>query len=104
MYQPCPKPQKRKKQARKLSRDLVLEVFQRDFYTCQYCGQMFPPLDHDLDCQLHAHHIKHVSQGGQDCTENLTTACWKCHADHGRISRIDREIERLQKRKLKCKS
>jgi len=87
---PQPKPSKRIKERRRLSRELVQHVFEKYNYQCQYCMVIFPPGDHGLDCQLHAHHLKHVSQGGKDEIDNLKPACWACHAKHGWISKIDR--------------
>lgn len=91
MIKPDPKPKKRTRQKRSLDRDLAQAVFIRDEYVCQYCFRMFPPINDPLDCSLHAHHIVHKSQGGKDTMENLNTACWACHGNHGRITRIDRE-------------
>lgn len=93
MYQPDPKPAKRTKQRRVLPKPLVLEVFIRDGYQCQYCGRIFPPRDHNLDCPLHAHHVKHVSQGGKDTLDNLNTCCGECHSNHGWVTKMDKERE-----------
>lgn len=65
---------------------IVAAVFERDNYTCQYCGQMQPPEQHSL----HSHHIIHKSQGGKDVEENLNACCWKCHAKHGEITKTDK--------------
>lgn len=99
MIKPDPKPGPHKKRKRKLSRSLVAEVFERDSYQCQYCFEMFLPDQHTLDCALHAHHIKHVSQGGKDVAENLKTCCWKCHSDHGMVTRMDAERSNNNRRK-----
>ncbi len=51
------------------------EVFRRDGYTCQYCGQhtSHPTLDHVVP--------RH--RGGQHTWENLVTACTRCNHRKG---------------------
>ncbi len=51
------------------------EIFRRDEYTCQYCGQRVahPTIDHVVPKRL----------GGQDTWDNLVTACAKCNARKG---------------------
>jgi 5-methylcytosine-specific restriction endonuclease McrA len=51
------------------------EVFRRDDYTCQYCG--------DRGVRLEADHIVPVSRGGQTVLENLATACLPCNRAKG---------------------
>lgn len=46
-------------------------IFQRDNFTCQYCGKIGGKLECD--------HIVPFSQGGSDEIENLITACQKCN-------------------------
>jgi len=46
-------------------------VFERDDFTCQYCGARHLPLECD--------HILPVSRGGLNEIENLTTACRPCN-------------------------
>ena len=46
-------------------------VFQRDNYTCQYCGTRGVTLECD--------HVTPVSRGGSNDTSNLVTACRKCN-------------------------
>src|SRR6185312_7617889 len=53
---------------------LRFQVFHRDGFTCQYCGQ------HPPEVILQVDHIVPVSKGGTDEIENLTTACVKCNA------------------------
>ena len=50
---------------------LQIEVLKRDNFTCQECEEYTeaPP-----------HHIKFLSQGGDDTAENLITLCVRCHA------------------------
>jgi len=57
--------------------DLRDFVFQRDAFTCSYCGQVGGRLECD--------HIVPVSRGGESDPENLTTACRSCNrAKHAR--------------------
>lgn len=46
-------------------------IFQRDDYTCTYCGERGKALECD--------HIHPVSRGGSHDDENLTTACRPCN-------------------------
>ena len=48
-------------------------VFERDGYTCQYCGAKAP------DAELHVDHIVPVSKGGGNSLDNLVTACAACN-------------------------
>ena len=49
------------------------EIFKRDSFACQYCGQHPPAV------KLHVDHILAVANGGTNDTGNLTTACEKCN-------------------------
>lgn len=46
-------------------------VFQRDNYTCTYCGERGGRLECD--------HIHPLSKGGSNEIDNLTTSCFKCN-------------------------
>lgn len=46
-------------------------IFERDDYTCQYCGARGGRLECD--------HIHPVAKGGSHEDENLATACFKCN-------------------------
>lgn len=50
---------------------IIKEVFMRDNYTCQYCGQ--------IGGKLEADHIIPFSKGGSDEMSNLITSCRKCN-------------------------
>lgn len=52
------------------------EVYKRDNYTCQNCGQEGGP--HGSQ-ELHAHHIVPVASGGSHNTSNLIAMCARCH-------------------------
>lgn len=64
---------KKKKTRKPLSSRIRFEVFKRDSFTCQYCGQQAP------DIVLHVDHIKPVSKGGTNSTLNLITSCRDCN-------------------------
>lgn len=46
-------------------------VFERDNYTCTYCGERGGRLECD--------HIEPVARGGSSDPENLTTSCFSCN-------------------------
>lgn len=47
-------------------------LFQRDNYTCQYCG--------DKPAKLEVEHVIPRAQGGKNVWSNVTTACRSCNA------------------------
>lgn len=55
------------------------EVFKRDSFTCQYCGQKAP------DVLLEADHIDPRANGGGDEILNLVTACIDCNRGKGAV-------------------
>lgn len=56
-----------------LSKGLRFEIFKRDGFTCQYCGQK-PP-----DVVLQVDHITPVALGGGNDVMNLVTSCEACN-------------------------
>lgn len=46
-------------------------VFNRDRYSCRYCGSKNEP--------FHLDHVYPVSKGGETSTDNLVTSCRKCN-------------------------
>jgi len=60
-----------------LSKSKRFEVFNRDSFTCQYCGRI-PPL-----VMLHVDHVIPVAKGGTNDMENLTTSCAGCNSGKG---------------------
>lgn len=60
-----------------ISKKLRFEVFKRDSFTCQYCGQRAP------DVVLHCDHVKPVASGGSTDILNLLTACVACNSGKG---------------------
>ena len=66
---------------------LRFEIFKRDNFTCQYCGDQ-PP-----DVVLVIDHIQPVSKGGDNDPMNLITACEPCN--QGKSDKtIDKTIPR----------
>lgn len=55
-------------------RALRAEAFERDGYSCQYCGDV-----NDLTCD----HITPLVRGGSNDLDNLTTACRSCNSSKG---------------------
>jgi len=56
-----------------LSLKLRFEVFKRDNFTCQYCGNSIPKVVLEVD------HIHPVSKGGKNNSDNLITSCFDCN-------------------------
>lgn len=54
------------------------EIFERDNFTCQYCGKT-PP-----EVTLHVDHIIPVYEGGTNDPENLRTSCSDCNLGKGK--------------------
>ncbi len=52
-------------------------IFLRDAYRCQYCGDRFSPDQLTLD------HVIPVSRGGKDTWNNVVTACKGCNHKKG---------------------
>lgn len=72
------------------------EIFKRDGFTCQYCGNKPPAVI------LHADHILAVSLGGETVPENLITSCAKCNLGKSNVplGRVVQPIkQRLQEEK-----
>lgn len=57
-------------------------VFLRDLYTCQYCGDKIARRLATLD------HVMPVSHGGKTTYENCVTACSKCNSSKGNDKKI----------------
>ena len=56
-----------------LSKKIRFEIFKRDSFTCQYCGNTPPHVILEVD------HIKPVAGGGLNDIDNLVTACFSCN-------------------------
>ena len=59
-----------------------LNVFLRDSYACQYCGEEVTNKTATLD------HVLPVSHGGKTTFENCVCACSKCNASKGNNKKI----------------
>jgi hypothetical protein len=58
---------------KQISKKTRFEVFKRDKFTCQYCGEAAP------NVILHVDHIHPVSKGGINNILNLITSCAECN-------------------------
>jgi hypothetical protein len=56
-----------------VSKKTRFEVFKRDSFACQYCGQSAPEVILEVD------HIIPVSKGGDNDVTNLITSCFACN-------------------------
>lgn len=69
-------------------------IFERDRYRCQYCGNVFHPRDLNLD------HVIPRVHGGKTSWENVVTSCIKCntrkanHLPHQAGMRLMRKPDR----------
>lgn len=82
------------KPRKSLSKKIRFEVFKRDSFTCQYCGQSAP------DVALEVDHIDPVSAGGSNDILNLITSCKKCNAGKSNRLLSDDAIIRQRKEQL----
>lgn len=87
-----------------MTKQLRFEVFKRDSFTCQYCGQT-PP-----DAILEVDHIQPRSEGGSEDINNLTTACFSCNRGKGATplitipGKISENIEIIKEREAQWQS
>lgn len=86
-----------------LSKKNRFEVFKRDLFTCQYCGNS-PPL-----VILEVDHITPVSKGGDNDQDNLITACFDCNRGKGanllstHPETISKKCEKIKEKELQLK-
>ena len=84
-----------------LSKKTRFEVFKRDSFTCQYCGQKAP------DVILNIDHILPVKEGGTNELLNLITSCFPCNNgkrarkldDNSVVARQRDQLQYVQQRK-----
>lgn len=67
-----------------LWKEISKDVFERDEFTCQYCGKVGGKLEVD--------HKIPISRGGTNDFENLTTSCRKCNRQ-----KRDKSVEDFEK-------
>lgn len=60
-----------------ISKRVRFEIFKRDEFTCQYCGQTPPKVI------LHIDHVIAVANGGTNDQDNLVTSCEPCNLGKG---------------------
>jgi hypothetical protein len=61
-----------------ISAKLRFEVFNRDNFTCRYCGRKTPEVILELD------HVIPLSKGRTGDLDNLTTSCFECNRGKGK--------------------
>lgn len=84
-----------------IRKSVRFEVFKRDSFTCQYCGEKAP------DVVLEVDHITPVAMGGTNEILNLVTACRACNAgksdrklcDSAALEKSRAQAEDLQERR-----
>lgn len=78
-----------------ISKSLRFDVFKRDSFTCQYCGQMAPDVVLEID------HINPVANGGDNDILNLVTSCKDCNRGKGAKKLTDNQQIKAQQDQLK---
>lgn len=68
-------------------------IFERDHYTCQYCGKTFSKKHVELNIE----HVIPKSKGGKNSWSNLVTACVKCNQRKGDKTPKQAGMELIQK-------
>lgn len=85
-----------------MNADIRLRVFERDFWTCRYCGYQWPeaarrlPMDYQFFKvpMITIDHIVPASRGGKTRMNNLVTSCRKCNEKRGHVGP---ELDALQR-------
>ncbi len=87
-----------------ISKRTRFEVFKRDRFTCQYCGNTPPTVTLQID------HIVPVSKGGDNSRVNLVTACRDCNLGKSNVDldvvipAVERELASGQERIAQLKA
>lgn len=68
-------------------------VFKRDEYICQYCGEKFTVKELTID------HIRPKSKDGKESWNNLVTCCFKCNQKKRDLDLHDTNMKLLKKPK-----
>lgn len=79
---------KRDRIAIKFSR---LNIYMRDHFTCQYCGEQFVSEDLTFD------HVIPRSQNGKTCWENIVASCVLCNAQKANRTPAQADMHLLSK-------
>ena len=77
-----------------ITKSVRFEVFKRDSFKCQYCGESAP------DVILEVDHIVPVAEGGENDMMNLITSCKDCNRGKGKKKLTDKQIIEKQKTEL----
>lgn len=77
-----------------ISKKIRFEVFKRDSFKCQYCGESAP------DVTLHLDHIHPIAEGGDNSITNLITSCQPCNLGKGARTLSDSSTVEKQKQQL----
>ena len=77
-----------------IPKSVRFEVFKRDKFTCQYCGESAPNVILEID------HIVPVSKGGGNDIMNLVTACRDCNSGKTNKRLDDNSAIMVQKNQL----
>lgn len=77
------------------SANVAKETRRRANGICQYCNQSAPFIDKNGNPYLEVHHVKWLSQGGEDSTANTVALCPNCHT---RMHILDKpeDVEKLK--------
>lgn len=67
-----------KNQRKLMTRQLRVQIMERDCFTCQICGKYMPD-----EVGLHIDHIVPVVRGGKSVPSNLRVLCSKCNGRKG---------------------
>jgi hypothetical protein len=67
-----------------ISKRTRFEIFKRDVFTCQYCGQTPPAVVLEID------HIVAKADGGSNEPHNLIAACFDCNRGKGAVPLVER--------------
>ena len=87
-----------------ISKKTRFEVFKRDQFTCQYCGNTPPAVVLEVD------HINAVANGGDNDIDNLITSCFDCNRGKGARSlsavpqTVQEKLEVLHEREEQIKA
>jgi 5-methylcytosine-specific restriction endonuclease McrA len=79
---------RRDRQAIKFSR---LNIYARDAFTCQYCGERLPTEDLTFD------HVTPRARGGRTTWENIVTCCVPCNSSKANRTPAEAGLQLLRK-------